>query len=134
MNPAVAPQNIALRRPVVFEWLLVRGKKYCSAYANATIPTNARSPVTEMYCAVKNPMTVPPSAAGTRTSRYCQSHWRQYARSASASIAMRSGNRMAAACKGLTTMDMRGTATIPIPPPSPPLAMPTIKTAMVDAT
>ena len=39
----------------------------------------------------------------------------------------------AAAWKGLMTMAISGTPTMAMPPPKPPLAMPTMSTAMVAA-
>ena len=45
----------------------------------------------------------------------------------------RIGSNTAAAWAGLTTIAIRGTPTTAMPPPRPPLAMPTISTATVAA-
>ena len=48
-------------------------------------------------------------------------------------MAIRIGSRMAAAWTGLTAIAISGTPTMAMPPPSPPLAIPTMSTATVAA-
>ena len=84
-----------------------------------------------MALAVKNPNPVPRNDAGSRMRRFVQSHRRQYALSANASMTNKIGRRIAAACAGLIVIVIRGTPITAMPPPRPPLAIPTIKTASV---
>ena len=72
-------------------------------------------------------------AAGSRIRRLRQSHRPRYARIARTSITIRIGSMTAAAWKGLTTIAISGTPTTAMPPPKPPLAMPTMSTATVAA-
>ncbi len=88
---------------------------------------------TFMYSNSSAPSKMPSIEAGTSSfsSRHIQ--WPRKTHSAIRSITQRIGSKIAAAVIGDTTRAIKGTATMTIPPPKPPLAIPNIRTAGIAA-
>ncbi len=92
-------------------------------------PMMSRSASRGTEAEVAQPMAMPASAPGSSIFRSVRSLWWRQVQSATPSITMRIGSRMAAACTGGTAMASSGTPMRASASPMPPFVSPTRRTA-----